>query len=43
MSKSIGNVVDPFQAMEDLGIDVIRYYLARIGGRFKDDVGESKR
>jgi methionyl-tRNA synthetase len=42
MSKSIGNVVDPFQAMEDLGTDLVRYYLARIGGRFKDDVGGSK-
>jgi len=42
MSKSIGNVVDPFQAMEVLGTDLVRYYLARIGGRFKDDVGESK-
>jgi methionyl-tRNA synthetase len=42
MSKSIGNVVDPFQAMEGLGTDPVRYYLARIGGRFKDDVGESK-
>jgi len=41
MSKSIGNVVDPFQAMEVLGTDLVRYYLARIGGRFKDDVGES--
>ena len=42
MSKSIGNVVDPFQAMEDLGTDLVRYYLARVGGRFKDDVGASK-
>ena len=42
MSKSVGNVVDPFQAMEVLGTDLVRYYLARIGGRFKDDVGESK-
>ena len=42
MSKSIGNVVDPFQVMEILGTDLVRYYLARIGGRFKDDVGESK-
>jgi methionyl-tRNA synthetase len=41
MSKSIGNVVDPFQAMEVLDTDLVRYYLARIGGRFKDDVGES--
>jgi len=38
MSKSIGNVVDPFQAIDDLGADPVRYYLARIGGRFKDDV-----
>jgi len=38
MSKSIGNVVDPFQAMEVLDTDLVRYYLARIGGRFKDDV-----
>ena len=42
MSKSIGNVVDPFQAMEVLDTDLVRYYLARVGGRFKDDVGESK-
>jgi methionyl-tRNA synthetase len=41
MSKSIGNVVDPFQVMEVLDTDLVRYYLARIGGRFKDDVGES--
>jgi methionyl-tRNA synthetase len=40
MSKSIGNVVDPFQAIDDLGADPVRFYLARIGGRFKDDVGE---
>lgn len=38
MSKSIGNVVDPFQAIDELGADPVRYYLARIGGRFKDDV-----
>jgi len=41
MSKSIGNVVDPFQVMEDFGTDLVRYYLARVGGRFKDDVGMS--
>ena len=40
MSKSIGNVVDPFQAIDELGADPVRFYLARIGGRFKDDVGE---
>jgi len=38
MSKSIGNVVDPFQAIDELGADPVRFYLARIGGRFKDDV-----
>ncbi len=40
MSKSIGNVVDPFRVIDELGADPVRYYLARIGGRFKDDVGE---
>lgn len=40
MSKSIGNVADPFKAMDELGVDLVRYYLARIGGRFKDDVGK---
>lgn len=39
MSKSIGNVADPFKAMDELGVDLVRYYLARVGGRFKDDVG----
>ncbi|KAI0254874.1 tRNA synthetases class I (M)-domain-containing protein [Lactifluus subvellereus] len=38
MSKSIGNVVDPLQAIEELGADLVRYYLARVGGRFKDDI-----
>ena len=41
MSKSVGNVVDPFSAMESFGTDIVRFYLARIGGRFKDDVGQS--
>lgn len=39
MSKSIGNVADPIQAIDDFGTDVVRYYLARVGGRFRDDVG----
>lgn len=39
MSKSLGNVVDPMREIEDYGIDTIRWYLARVGGRFKDDVG----
>ncbi|EIW74509.1 hypothetical protein CONPUDRAFT_159810 [Coniophora puteana RWD-64-598 SS2] len=38
MSKSVGNVVDPFEAMDIYGVDVVRFYLARVGGRFRDDV-----
>lgn len=37
MSKSLGNVVDPIQAIDEYGIDIVRYYLARVGGRFKGD------
>uniref|UniRef100_D8Q4A5 Probable methionine--tRNA ligase, mitochondrial n=1 Tax=Schizophyllum commune (strain H4-8 / FGSC 9210) TaxID=578458 RepID=D8Q4A5_SCHCM len=40
MSKSLGNVADPFDAMERHGVDCVRYYLARVGGKFRDDVGE---
>lgn len=29
MSKSIGNVVDPFETAEQFGIDALRYYLLR--------------
>jgi methionyl-tRNA synthetase len=39
MSKSVGNVADPFEAMEQYGVDAVRYYMARIGGRFRDDIG----
>ncbi|KAI3615254.1 methionine-trna synthetase [Moniliophthora roreri] len=39
MSKSLGNTTDPFQAIDEFGIDSIRYYLAKVGGRFRDDVG----
>ena len=42
MSKSRGNIVDPFEAIDAFGIDVVRYYLARVGGRFRDDVGMPK-
>ncbi|EGO28063.1 hypothetical protein SERLADRAFT_462513 [Serpula lacrymans var. lacrymans S7.9] len=38
MSKSVGNVADPFEAMDTFGVDVVRFYLARVGGRFRDDV-----
>lgn len=36
MSKSTGNVVNPFFAIDRFGVDVMRYYLAREGG-IKDD------
>jgi methionyl-tRNA synthetase len=39
MSKSIGNVVDPLAAMEKWGVDGVRFYLMRVGGRWRDDVG----
>ena len=39
MSKSVGNVVNPFETMETYGVDAARYFLARVGGRFKYDVG----
>src|SRR4051794_30238763 len=29
MSKSIGNVLDPFEVLETYGVDALRYYLAR--------------
>ncbi|KAI0371503.1 hypothetical protein BV20DRAFT_1016920 [Pilatotrama ljubarskyi] len=42
MSKSVGNVADPIKAIDEFGIDLVRYYLARVGGRFKDDVDWSR-
>lgn len=36
MSKSIGNVVNPFFAIERFGLDTMRYYLAHDGG-IQDD------
>ena len=42
MSKSVGNVVNPFETMEAYGTDAARYFLARAGGRFKYDVGTSR-
>ncbi|KAF8076974.1 tRNA synthetases class I (M)-domain-containing protein [Lyophyllum atratum] len=42
MSKSVGNVADPFEAMDEFGVDVIRFYLARVGGRFRDDTDWSR-
>jgi methionyl-tRNA synthetase len=40
MSKSVGNVADPVEAMNEFGIDVVRFYLARVGGKFRDDTGK---
>jgi methionyl-tRNA synthetase len=42
MSKSIGNVVNPFETMETYGADAARYFLARVGGRFRHDIGASR-
>ena len=42
MSKSVGNVINPFETMEAYGADAARYFLARVGGRFKYNVGVSR-
>ncbi|KAF8443120.1 tRNA synthetases class I (M)-domain-containing protein [Boletus edulis BED1] len=42
MSKSLGNVADPIAAMDGYGVDAVRFYLARVGGRFRDDVDWSE-
>lgn len=39
MSKSLGNVADPLQAMEEWGVDVVRFYMMRVGGRWMADAG----
>jgi methionyl-tRNA synthetase len=36
MSKSTGNVVDPFQVMDMYGVDVVRWYLA-MNGQLEND------
>jgi methionyl-tRNA synthetase len=36
MSKSLGNVVNPFMAMDRFGVDPIRFYMIRDGG-YADD------
>ncbi|KAF8992733.1 tRNA synthetases class I (M)-domain-containing protein [Cyathus striatus] len=41
MSKSWGNVADPFAAMdrkEGGGVDAVRWYIARVGGRARENV-----
>jgi methionyl-tRNA synthetase len=43
MSKSLGNVIDPFSLVEEYGTDAIRYYLARHVHPFEDsDVTEER-
>lgn len=40
MSKSVGNVVDPLAEMDRWGVDGVRFYLMRVGGRWRGDAGE---
>ncbi|CAA7268515.1 unnamed protein product [Cyclocybe aegerita] len=37
MSKSLGNVADPLEVMDEWGVDVVRYYMMRVGGKWRDD------
>ena len=39
MSKSRGNVADPFAAIDKYGADSVRYFLMRAGGSFRSDSG----
>ena len=39
MSKSVGNVVDPLEAMAVYSPDAVKFFLAYAGGRFRYDVG----
>lgn len=41
MSKSRGNVADPFALIEKAGVDSVRAYLLGVGGSLKDDSGKS--
>lgn len=37
MSKSLGNVIDPFAIVDEYGTDALRYYLARHAHPFEDN------
>lgn len=39
MSKSRGNVANPFEAMQLWGVDAMRMYLMRVGGNSASDAG----
>jgi methionyl-tRNA synthetase len=41
MSKTKGNVVDPFTILGYFGVDAIRYYMALVAGNFRSDSGVS--
>ncbi|RMD41915.1 hypothetical protein DV735_g3222, partial [Chaetothyriales sp. CBS 134920] len=41
MSKSLGNVVNPFFAMDRFGVDAIRHYMIRDGGIVDDSAYEN--
>ena len=41
MSKSRGNVVDPFRALKEVGCDTLRFFLMRVGGNFAEDADYS--
>ncbi|KAF9047521.1 tRNA synthetases class I (M)-domain-containing protein [Panaeolus papilionaceus] len=43
MSKSLGNVADPLASMDQWSVDLVRFYLMRIGGRWRGDVDWSER
>ncbi len=36
MSKSLGNVVNPFEIIENFGLDPVRYFLLSHGGLADD-------
>lgn len=41
MSKSRGNVADPFEALTTFGVDTMRFFLMRVGGNPATDSGTS--